>query len=104
MVLSKVPSDPLADDPFLAALRSVAATSRRDAVRRSDLPAIKEDVLAAFIAAGIVGRAGGDRYYLVVRSTPRRAPATFTPMGVALMIAFWAIALLAPLVIWLIMR
>jgi hypothetical protein len=104
MVLSKVPGDPIADDPFVAALRSVAAMSRRDAVRRSDLPAINEEVLSAFIAAGIVGRVGGDRYYLVVRSAPRRAPATFTPMSVTLMIAFWAIALLAPLVIWLITR
>jgi hypothetical protein len=73
-------------------------------VRRSDLPAISEDMLAAFVAADIIGRADDERYYIVGRPVAREAPATFTPTSVALMTAFWVVALLVPLVIWLIAR
>ena len=104
MILSKTATDPLADEPFLAALRSAGATSPDDAVRRDELPEISDDMLTAFLSAEMVRRAGSEHYYLVVRSRPRRAPATFTPMSVALMSAFWVFALLAPLVIWLIAR
>jgi hypothetical protein len=78
--------------------------SRQNAALKSELPRISDDMLAAFLAADIVRRAGGERYYLVVRSAPRVPAPTFTPMSVVLMTAFWVLALLAPLVIWLIAR
>ena len=56
MILSKTATDPLADEPFLAALRSAGATSPDDAVRRDELPEISDDMLTAFLSAEMVRR------------------------------------------------
>lgn len=104
MVLDRVPIDPLADEPFVVALRSADATTRGDAIRRSDLPHVSEDMLAALVSAGIVGRVDDERYFVIVRPEARNARATFTPRSVALMTGFWVFALLMPLVVWLIAR
>jgi hypothetical protein len=60
-------------------------------------------MLSAFVAAGMVQRTRDGRSYLVTRSEPdrRMIPPRFTPVGVTVMTAFWVIALLLPLAVWL---
>jgi hypothetical protein len=96
--------DPFEDEPFLAALRSAGAHSRGDARQRADLPAVSDDLLAVFVATGVVRHAGDERYYAVVPPASMEPSARFTPLSVTLMTLAWAVVLLVPLIAWLVRR
>ena len=97
--------DPFADDPFLEALRNADALTPNTARSRSELPEVSDDLFSLFVSAGVIRDAGDGRYYLVRRSDPGGPdPARFTPMSVAIMTAVWAVAMLVPLIVWLIVR
>ncbi len=106
--MQRVPAtpDPFADDPFIRALRRADARSPGTARPLAELPPVAGDLLAVFVASGVVRDAGAERYYLLEpgAATDPHVPAPFTPRRVTLMMAVWVVVLLVPLIMWLAAR
>jgi len=103
MIPLRTARDPFADDPFLAALRSAGAHSRKAARPVSELPPVSKDFLAALVASDIVREAGNGRYYLVSMAAIKDPAARFTPLSVTLMMLVWIVVLLVPVIaLWFI--
>ena len=106
--MQRVPAapDPFAEDPFIGTLRRAGARSPTTACPRAELPPVAGDLLAVFVASGVVRDAGGERYYLLEpeAATYPQVPAPFTPRRVTLMMAVWVVVLLVSLIMWLVAR